>query len=84
MPLPKPPAAAAKRPATTDNVAAEALLSKLIETTYTTPTLHFFLNGNRVELNNPNPHWTLLDFIRDSQNLKGTKLVKTTAPSLHL
>ncbi|KAL1383823.1 molybdopterin binding aldehyde oxidase/xanthine dehydrogenase [Phyllosticta capitalensis] len=74
MPLPKPPAAAAKRPATTDNVAAEALLSKLIETTYTTPTLHFFLNGNRVELNNPNPHWTLLDFIRDSQNLKGTKL----------
>ncbi|KAK7520257.1 molybdopterin binding aldehyde oxidase/xanthine dehydrogenase [Phyllosticta citriasiana] len=70
-PLPKPPLAT-RRPAT-DVSAAEAL-TPLIQTTYTSPTLRFFLNGNRVELHNPNPHWTLLDFIRDFHDLKGTKL----------
>ncbi|APA12942.1 hypothetical protein sscle_10g077120 [Sclerotinia sclerotiorum 1980 UF-70] len=37
-------------------------------------TLEFFLNGTKVKLHNPNPQWTLLDFIRSQDDLKGTKL----------
>ncbi|KAF7155382.1 hypothetical protein CNMCM5623_007453 [Aspergillus felis] len=37
-------------------------------------TLSFYLNGTRIDLQNPNPHWTLLDFIRSQHGLKGTKL----------
>lgn len=37
-------------------------------------TLSFHLNGTKIDLQNPNPHWTLLDFIRSQHGLKGTKL----------
>jgi xanthine dehydrogenase/oxidase len=37
-------------------------------------TLSFYLNGTGIDLQNPNPHWTLLDFIRSQHGLKGTKL----------
>jgi len=37
-------------------------------------TLEFYVNGTRIELANPNPQWTLLDFIRSQHGLKGTKL----------
>lgn len=36
--------------------------------------LVFYLNGIKVELQEPNPQWTLLDFIRSQHGLKGTKL----------
>ncbi|KAL5358559.1 Molybdopterin-binding domain of aldehyde dehydrogenase-domain-containing protein [Aspergillus floccosus] len=37
-------------------------------------TLSFYLNGTKIDLHNPNPRWTLLDFIRSQHGLKGTKL----------
>ncbi|KKA20457.1 Xanthine dehydrogenase [Rasamsonia emersonii CBS 393.64] len=49
-------------------------LQRLVESTYTTSTLEFYLNGTKIQLRNPNPHWTLLDFIRSQHGLKGTKL----------
>jgi hypothetical protein len=36
--------------------------------------LEFYLNGTRIQLLDPNPQWTLLDFIRSQHGLKGTKL----------
>jgi xanthine dehydrogenase/oxidase len=36
--------------------------------------LEFYLNGTRIQLSDPNPQWTLLDFIRSQHGLKGTKL----------
>jgi xanthine dehydrogenase/oxidase len=53
---------------------ADEALQKLVASTYKTSRLEFFLNGTRVKLQNPNPHWTLLDFIRSQHGLKGTKL----------
>ncbi|KAL6233796.1 hypothetical protein BDW75DRAFT_251812 [Aspergillus navahoensis] len=38
------------------------------------PTLRFYLNGAPISLTNPHPRWTLLDFIRSQDGLKGTKL----------
>lgn len=32
------------------------------------------MNGEEVVLDNPNPDWTLLDFIRSRHGFKGTKL----------
>ncbi|OJD15331.1 xanthine dehydrogenase, molybdopterin binding subunit [Emergomyces pasteurianus Ep9510] len=55
-------------------VAPDEALQALIKSTYTTSVLRFYLNGSKVELSNPNPHWTLLDFIRSRHGLKGTKL----------
>lgn len=37
-------------------------------------TLSFYLNGTPIHLTNPHPRWTLLDFIRSQDGLKGTKL----------
>ncbi|OJJ08598.1 hypothetical protein ASPVEDRAFT_89810 [Aspergillus versicolor CBS 583.65] len=37
-------------------------------------TLSFYLNGTPIYLANPHPRWTLLDFIRSQDGLKGTKL----------
>lgn len=72
--LPKPPVeVAAQSSAPSPPTAAEAL-SPLIQSTYTTSELRFFVNGRRVSLRNPNPDWTLLDWIRSRDNLKGTKL----------
>jgi xanthine dehydrogenase/oxidase len=53
---------------------ADTALQELIRSTYTNSTLEFFLNGARVQLRNPNPYWTLLDFIRSQHGLKGAKL----------
>jgi xanthine dehydrogenase/oxidase len=53
---------------------ADEALQRLVGSTYKTSLLEFFLNGTRVKLQNPNPHWTLLDFIRSQHGLKGTKL----------
>lgn len=53
--------------------AAEAL-TPLIQSTYRTSELCFFVNGRRVTISNPNPDWVLLDWIRAQDNLKGTKL----------
>ena len=36
--------------------------------------LEFYLNGTKIKLNDPYPQWTLLDFIRSQDDLKGTKL----------
>ena len=49
-------------------------LQDFLTTANATPTLSFYLNGTPVVLASPNPHWTLLDFIRSQHGLKGTKL----------
>ncbi|RAL03265.1 xanthine dehydrogenase [Aspergillus ibericus CBS 121593] len=49
-------------------------LQEFLATGNATSTLSFYLNGTPVALPNPNPHWTLLDFIRSQHGLKGTKL----------
>ncbi|RDW61144.1 uncharacterized protein DSM5745_10642 [Aspergillus mulundensis] len=38
------------------------------------PPLTFYLNGTPISLSSPHPRWTLLDFIRSQDGLKGTKL----------
>lgn len=45
-----------------------------IQSIFEESTLEFYLNGTRIKLHNPNPQWTLLDFIRSQDDLKGTKL----------
>lgn len=70
MGLPPPPAAPAAAAAQHDAYA----LAPLIENTFRSPLITFFLNGRRTVLSNPNPRWTLLDYIRSLPNLKGTKL----------
>jgi len=54
--------------------AAFEKLQSLIESEFTESTLHFYMNGTKIELPNPNPEWTLLDFIRSQHGFKGTKL----------
>jgi xanthine dehydrogenase/oxidase len=49
-------------------------LREIIESEFPTSTLHFYMNGIKIELQNPNPEWTLLDFIRSQHDSKGTKL----------
>ena len=49
-------------------------LQQLINSTYRSSTLSFYLNGTKIDLSNPNPRWTLLDFVRSQHGLKGTKL----------
>ena len=49
-------------------------LRAIIESEFTNSTLHFYMNGAKIELPNPNPEWTLLDFIRSQHGSKGTKL----------
>lgn len=49
-------------------------IQALIESEFIESTLHFYMNGERIELQNPNPEWTLLDFIRSRHGNKGTKL----------
>ncbi|KAL1637206.1 hypothetical protein SLS56_000865 [Neofusicoccum ribis] len=71
MGLPVPPKAA-RQPAV--SLSAAEALTPLIQSTYTSPTISFYLNGTRIELSDANPHWTLLDFIRAQHGLKGTKL----------
>ncbi|KAF9895263.1 hypothetical protein FE257_000165 [Aspergillus nanangensis] len=49
-------------------------LQALVEASNTSAVLSFYLNGTKLDLHNPNPRWTLLDFIRSQHGLKGTKL----------
>ena len=49
-------------------------LRSLVESDFITSTLHFYLNGKEILLDNPNPEWTLLDFIRSRHGHTGTKL----------
>ncbi|KAF2133020.1 xanthine dehydrogenase/oxidase [Dothidotthia symphoricarpi CBS 119687] len=73
MSLPIPPSSAATgRPYR--SLSASEALTPLIATTYTTPDIICYINGRRTIISNPNPTWTLLDYIRAQPNLKGTKL----------
>ncbi|KAF2847600.1 hypothetical protein T440DRAFT_501003 [Plenodomus tracheiphilus IPT5] len=72
MSLPIPPSSAASGPPRSPS-ATEAL-TPLIKSTYTSPDITCYVNGKRTIISNPNPHWTLLDYIRAQPNLKGTKL----------
>jgi xanthine dehydrogenase/oxidase len=72
MSLPTPAVESTSVPTIASN--SNDALQELVKTTYTTSTLEFYLNGTHVRLYNPNPHWTLLDFIRSQHGLKGTKL----------
>ncbi|QSZ34309.1 hypothetical protein DSL72_005900 [Monilinia vaccinii-corymbosi] len=45
-----------------------------IQAIFQDSTLEFYLNGTKIKLHDPNPQWTLLDFIRSQNDLKGTKL----------
>lgn len=49
-------------------------LSSLVATTYTTSSISFFLNGQPTRISDPNPQWTLLDYLRSRTGLRGTKL----------
>jgi xanthine dehydrogenase/oxidase len=49
-------------------------LSPEIQTVFKEGPLHFYLNGVKIEVLEPNPGWTLLDFIRSQHGLQGTKL----------
>lgn len=55
-------------------VTPEEALQGLVDTTFNSADLEFYLNGTRVVLHNPDPSWTLLDFIRSQHGLQGTKL----------
>lgn len=37
-------------------------------------SLEFYANGQKVTVNSPQPHWTLLHFLRQHLHLTGTKL----------
>jgi xanthine dehydrogenase/oxidase len=54
--------------------AAYEKLSPFLKEHQPSSTLGFFVNGTKIELHNPDPEHTLLDFIRSQPNLKGTKL----------
>ncbi|RAL65552.1 hypothetical protein DID88_005226 [Monilinia fructigena] len=45
-----------------------------IQSTFQESTLKFYLNGTKIKLYDPNPQWTLLDFIRSQDDLKGQSL----------
>lgn len=72
MSLPVVPKSAASGPP--QALSATEALTPLIESTYTSPDITCYVNGKRTVISNPNPHWTLLDYIRAQPNLKGTKL----------
>ena len=71
MSLPIPPKSSADPPR---GLSATEALTPLIETTFRTPDITTWINGRKTIITNPNPHWTLLDYIRAQPNLKGTKL----------
>ncbi|KAG9188127.1 xanthine dehydrogenase/oxidase [Alternaria panax] len=72
MSLPIPPKSSAADPPR--GLSATEALTPLIETTFRTPDITTYINGRRTVISNPNPYWTLLDYIRAQPNLKGTKL----------
>ena len=72
QPLPSPPAS--DRDNTSSPKSSVEELASLINSTYKTSDIQFFVNGRPVTVKNPNPDWVLLDWIRSQDNLKGTKL----------
>lgn len=72
MSLPIPPKSSAAHPPR--GLSATEALTPLIETTFRTSDITTYINGRKTVISNPNPHWTLLDYIRAQPNLKGTKL----------
>lgn len=54
--------------------AAYETLGPFLRSMQAKSSLEFFLNGTKIILENPNPEWTLLDFVRSQDGLKGTKL----------
>ncbi|KAF1349274.1 hypothetical protein EJ07DRAFT_140632 [Lizonia empirigonia] len=72
MALPIPPKSAASEPPR--GLSVTEALTPLIKSTYTSPDITCYINGRRTIISNPNPHWTLLDYIRAQPTLKGTKL----------
>ncbi|RPA96259.1 hypothetical protein L873DRAFT_1829489 [Choiromyces venosus 120613-1] len=57
-----------------DQPTVNEALSPLVQSTYTSSSLHFYLSGMKITLTSVDPEVTLLDFIRSQQKLKGTKL----------
>lgn len=49
-------------------------LGPLISAVYNSSEIVFYVNGRRTVLTNPNPQWTLLDYLRSRPGLRGTKL----------
>lgn len=76
MALPFPPTAPSQSSAPpVSNLAHDAQkLGSLISSVYRSPEIVFYLNGRRTVLANPNPQWTLLDYLRSRPGLRGTKL----------
>jgi xanthine dehydrogenase/oxidase len=72
MVLPVPPTSAAAEPPRAHS--AVDALTPLIKSTFTSSDITCYINGKKTIISNPNPHWTLLDYIRAQPNLKGTKL----------
>lgn len=72
--LPKLPVPPISSPQPVPAPSAADALTPLIQSTYRTSELRFFVNGRRVVVPNPDPEWVLLDWIRAQDNLKGTKL----------
>lgn len=71
LPTAPPQSSAALAP----NVSHDAQkLGPLIGSVYNSSEILFFLNGRRVVLTNPNPQWTLLDYLRSRSGFRGTKL----------
>ncbi|KAA8909285.1 Molybdopterin-binding domain of aldehyde dehydrogenase-domain-containing protein [Sphaerosporella brunnea] len=71
MELPTP---AADLPAPAAPASPAKALTPLVNSIFTSSTLSFHLNGQPITLQNPSPTGTLLDFLRLSARLTGTKL----------
>lgn len=71
--LPTAPSQPSAAPAPTLSHDAQGL-GPLIGAVYNSSEIIFYLNGRRTVLANPNPQWTLLDYLRSRPGLRGTKL----------
>lgn len=71
--LPKAPSQSSAPPAPASSHDAKKL-GPLIGSVYSSSEIIFYLNGRRTVLINPNPQWTLLDYLRSRPGLRGTKL----------
>ncbi|KAL2286105.1 hypothetical protein FJTKL_07331 [Diaporthe vaccinii] len=71
--LPTAPSQGSAAPAPTLSHDAQKL-GPLIGSVYNSSDIVFYLNGRRTVLANPNPQWTLLDYLRSRPGLRGTKL----------
>lgn len=71
--LPKAPSQSSAPPAPGSSHDAQKL-GHLIRSVYNSSEIVFYLNGRRTVLTNPNPQWTLLDYLRSRPGLRGTKL----------